>query len=121
MAEEPTAQETPVAATVQRDAEGKPITVVVERAGRFSREFTATLISVLITALGVVVALAWNAALTAYFQRFLGPDARVWALFIYAVGITLLAVLAIIVAGKLARRIGSRPVEFKFPADEKKD
>lgn len=98
-----------------------PIPEVAKRATRFSREFLATLISVVVTAFGVVVALAWNTALTTYFQQFLGKRARITALFIYAAAITLLAVVAIILAGRLARRIGAQPIEFKYPSEESKD
>jgi len=37
---------------------------VVRRASRFSREFLATMIALVTTAFGVVVALAWNTALS---------------------------------------------------------
>ena len=84
-----------------------------KRAGRFSREFVATVISVVGTALGVVVALAWNAALTGWFQRF-SEGSRVPALFIYALLVTFLAVLVIFFLGRLARRLNAEAVEFKI-------
>jgi TRAP-type C4-dicarboxylate transport system permease small subunit len=84
-----------------------------KRAGRFSREFVATVISVVGTALGVVVALAWNAALTGWFQRF-SEGSRVPALFIYALLVTFLAVLVVFFLGRLARRLNAEAVEFKI-------
>jgi Family of unknown function (DUF5654) len=90
-----------------------------KRAGRFSREFFVTVISVVTTAFGVVVALAWNTALSNALQRFSGQDARTIALFIYALLITFLAVLAIVILSRLAKRIGASPVEFKL--GEKKE
>jgi len=82
------------------------------RAGRFSREFVATVISVVGTALGVVVALAWNAALTEWFHRF-SEGSGVPAVFVYAVIVTFLAVLVIFFLGRLARRLNAEAVEFK--------
>ncbi len=81
------------------------------RAGRFSREFLVTVISVVTTAFGVVVALAWNSALTQALSK-LGGSSEVVALFIYALLITFLAVLAIVIMSRVARRIGADPVQF---------
>jgi TRAP-type C4-dicarboxylate transport system permease small subunit len=83
------------------------------RAGRFSREFLATIISVVGTALGVVVALAWNTALTKWFGGF-SEGTRVRALFVYALLVTFLAVLVIFFLGRLARRLNTQAVEFKI-------
>jgi TRAP-type C4-dicarboxylate transport system permease small subunit len=93
-----------------------------KRAGRFSREFLATVISVVGTAFGVVVALAWNGALTEWFHRF-SEGSQLPALFTYAILVTFLAVLFIFVLGRLARRLNTEAVEFKVQPkreDEKK-
>ena len=84
------------------------------KAGRFSREFFVTVISVVSTALGVVVALAWNSALQAALVEAFGLDGRVAALFVYALLITFLAVVAIVIMSRLARRIGAEPIELKY-------
>ena len=81
------------------------------RAGRFSREFLVTVISVVTTAFGVVVALAWNAALTKALSQ-LNKGSQVRALFLYAILITFLAVLAIVVMSRVARKIGAEPMQF---------
>jgi hypothetical protein len=83
------------------------------KAGRFSREFVVTVISVVTTAFGVVVALAWNSALTNWLARF-NQRAETVALFIYALLITLAAVLAIVILSRVAKRLGAAPVEFKI-------
>jgi hypothetical protein len=88
------------------------------RAGRFSREFLVTVISVVTTAFGVVVALAWNTALTKALEH-LGAGSEVVALFVYALLVTFLAVLAIVIMSRIARRIGADPVAFTLQA--KKD
>ena len=89
------------------------------KAGRFSREFLVTVISVFTTALGVVVALAWNTALSGALAEWFGVDNRITALFIYALLITFLAVLAIVIMSRIAKRIGAAPVEFKLDAQKK--
>jgi hypothetical protein len=90
------------------------------RATRFSRQFLVTMIAVVSTALGVVVALAWNEALQLLFQNLLKSErSRVVGLFIYAVVITAVAVVAIISMGKLAARLDAEPVEFKLQDKEK--
>jgi hypothetical protein len=94
----------------------EPNSKVGAKAGRFSKEFVATVISLVTTALGVVVALAWNSALTALFTVVFGTAARIAAMFIYAICITTIGVVVIIALGKLATRIGAEPIEFKFPA-----
>jgi len=86
------------------------------KAGRFSREFVVTVISVVTTAFGVVVALAWNTALSNWLTGLSGKDARTIGLFVYALVITFLAVLAIVILSRVARRIGADPIEFKLGA-----
>jgi hypothetical protein len=85
------------------------------KAGRFSREFLVTVISVVTTAFGVVVALAWNTALSTWLLQF-SEGARITGLFIYALVITLLAVLVIVFLGRLAARIGAEPIQFGLQA-----
>ena len=101
------------------DEADHPLEVAAKKASRFSREFVATIISVVTTAFGVVVALAWNEALSRALGQLNSKRAEVTALFIYAAVITLLAVLIIIVLGRLATRIGAQPVEFKYPSNSK--
>ena len=84
------------------------------KAGRFSREFLVTVFSVVTTAFGFVVALAWNTALSHWLSGLSGRDAQTIALFIYALVVTFLAVLAIVILSRVARRIGANPIEFKL-------
>ena len=97
-----------------------PVAQVVRRAGRFSREFLATMIALVTTAFGVVVALAWNTALSTALTR-LSKNSELVGLFTYAVIVTVVAVFTVIFLGRLATRIGAAPIEFKYPAPEKKD
>jgi uncharacterized membrane protein YjjP (DUF1212 family) len=99
-----------------------PIGKVGRKASRYSREFVATVISLLTTALGVVAALAWNTALTEFFKAAIHTNvARVTALFLYAIVITVIGVIVIIALGRLATRIGTEPLEFKYPAPKKEE
>jgi len=53
-------------------------------------------LSVLITAaFGLVAALAWNGAIRAIFEKFFGTADQIWAMLVYAVVVTLIAVFAI--------------------------
>lgn len=88
-----------------------------KRASRFSREFLVTVFAVLTTALGFVVALAWNTALSTWLAQFT-QDAEILGLFIYAMSVTFLAVIVIILLSRLAKRMGARPIELKLDTDE---
>ena len=91
---------------------------VVKRTSRFSREVVATMISLASAAFGVVAALAWNSAITLAFTKAFGEDSagKLGALFVYAVVVTLIGVLVIVLLGRVAARINAEPVEFKYPA-----
>ena len=96
-----------------------PIEVVAKRTSRFSREFLVTVFAVVSTAFGFVVALAWNTALSESLGR-LNENDELWGLYIYALIVTFLAVIATIVLARLAARIGAAPVEFKVAASSGK-
>jgi len=107
---------------VEKEREAPVVTGVVTRSGRFSKEVVATMISLATAAFGVVAALAWNSAITTVFQRYyplpgtpLIPGGRISALFVYAVVVTLVGVIVIVILGRLAARINAEPVEFKYP------
>jgi uncharacterized membrane protein YjjP (DUF1212 family) len=111
------------------DEAGKPtgpeaatvVAPMVARTSRFSREVVATMISLASAAFGVVAALAWNGAITALFNRYFGEAAKIGALFAYAVLVTLIGVIIIVLLGRLAARINAQPVEFRYPAPPKTD
>jgi uncharacterized membrane protein YjjP (DUF1212 family) len=88
---------------------------LVKGTTRFSGEVVATMISLASAAFGVVAALAWNAAITTAFEEAFGTAAEIWALFMYAIVITLVGVTVIVVLGRLAARIKAVPREFKYP------
>jgi hypothetical protein len=96
--------------------------VMVEKTSRFSKEFVATMIALASAAFGVVAALAWNAAITTWFDELFKNHvaSKVSALFIYAVIVTLIGVTVIVLLGRLATRINAEPVEFKYPGAPKR-
>jgi uncharacterized BrkB/YihY/UPF0761 family membrane protein len=106
-----------------QQAEGRPgmpvvpvVGDVVKKTTRFSREVVATMISLASAAFGVVAALAWNSAITTWFSKAFHTDAaKVSALFLYAVIVTLIGVIVIVLLGRLAARVNAEPVEFKYP------
>jgi len=62
-------------------------------------------IAMLVTgAFGLVAALAWNGAIQATFVNIFGAASSLWAMFGYAVIITIIAVLASIWIGKVQAR-----------------
>jgi hypothetical protein len=96
-------------------------TGVVRRTTRFSKEVVATMISLASAAFGLVAALAWNGAITTWFNKiYPSVNTRVSALFIYAVVVTLIGVTVIVLLGRLATRINAEPIEFKYPTAPKK-
>jgi len=118
----------PRPAPPEAEREGVPLvgqvvektTVVVQKTTRFSKEFVATVISLVSVAFGVVAALAWNSAITEWFNQVYKDRAtKVSALFIYAVIVTLIGVTVIVLLGRLAARINAQPVEFKYPGTPK--
>lgn len=71
--------------------------------------FLATMISLASAAFGVVAALAWNAFITALVTQVLGEQGGLMGLFIYAVVVTVIAILVIIWLGRLAAKAGAKP------------
>jgi hypothetical protein len=99
-----------------------PIARAGRSATRFTREFMATLVAVVSTAIGVVVALAWNSALQAVFQVWLdSKTARAVALLVYALVITAIGVVTILALGRLANRLDAEPIQFAYPAKKEED
>jgi hypothetical protein len=62
------------------------------------------MISLASAAFGVVAALAWNGAITALVRQIFGTGAQIVSLFIYAIIITIVAVIVMVNLGKMAER-----------------
>lgn len=69
-------------------------------------------LSALITAgFGLVAALAWNDTIKTIFRRIFGEQSTITGMVIYAVLVTIIAVLATVWIGRLAAKAGGKPEE----------
>lgn len=66
--------------------------------------YLGTMIALATAAFGLIAALAWNKFITDLIALFLKPGSGVWAELLYAVVITIIAVVVIQNLGKLAER-----------------
>jgi hypothetical protein len=66
--------------------------------------FIATMISLASAAFGVIAALAWNAFVTEALKQVLPAQSGLLGLLIYAVVVTVLAIVVIVWLGRLAAR-----------------
>ena len=78
--------------------------------------YLQTMISLASAAFGVVAALAWNGAITALVKQIFGTGGQIVSLFIYAIIITIIAVIVMVNLGKLAERSGEAKAEPKLAA-----
>jgi hypothetical protein len=62
------------------------------------------MISLASAAFGVVAALAWNSAITALVRQIFGTGAQIISLFIYAILITVIAVIVMVNLAQMAER-----------------
>ena len=67
-------------------------------------EIREKMAALLTAAFGLVAALAWNGAIRAIFQEIFGTADTVWAMLVYAIVVTILAVLAIIWIARAVNR-----------------
>jgi hypothetical protein len=73
--------------------------------------FITTMIGLASAAFGVIAALAWNAAITELFNQVLGKSGGLIGLFIYAIIITVIAVIVMVWLGNLAQKLAGPPKE----------
>jgi hypothetical protein len=66
--------------------------------------YLGTMIALATAALGLIAALAWNKFITDLIALFLKPGTGVWAELLYAVVITIVAIVVIQGLGKIAER-----------------
>ncbi len=70
--------------------------------------YLGTMIALATAAFGLIAALAWNKFITDLIALFLKPGSGVWAELLYAVVITILAIIVIQNLAKIAERSGPR-------------
>jgi Family of unknown function (DUF5654) len=66
--------------------------------------YLQTMIALASAAFGVVAALAWNSAITALVKQIFGTAGQIVSLFIYAILVTILAVIVMVNLARLAER-----------------
>jgi hypothetical protein len=66
--------------------------------------YLQTMISLASAAFGVVAALAWNGAITALVRQIFGTGGEIVSLFVYAIIITIIAVIVMVNLAGLAAR-----------------
>jgi len=77
----------------------------ISKEGRaFKAEFFKTVSTMVVAAFSLVAALAWNNAITETLQRYLNPGSRILSWFLYAVIVTLIAVLVTYYVGRISAK-----------------
>ena len=72
--------------------------------------YLATMIALFSAAFGVIAALAWNLAITDLIHQYLPAGKGILPEFLYAVLITIVAVIVMVQMGKAAERAGGKSV-----------
>ncbi|MFC1860359.1 DUF5654 family protein [Chloroflexota bacterium] len=67
-------------------------------------ELLEKLSALMTAAFGLVAALAWNGAIRAIFEKLFGTADQIWAMLVYAIVITIIAVFAIIWIARVTLR-----------------
>jgi hypothetical protein len=81
----------------------------MEAAMEVKPSYLGTMIALATAAFGLIAALAWNKFITDLIGLFLKPGTGVWAELLYAVVITVIAIVVIQNLGKIAERsVGPR-------------
>lgn len=72
--------------------------------------YLATMISLASAAFGVIAALAWNEAITALFRLWFPQGGDVIGLFVYAIVVTIIAVVVMVNLARAAERLGGSAI-----------
>ena len=68
-------------------------------------QFVTTFSALITAAFGLVAALAWNETIKEAVALFFGPEGGIWGLLIYAIIVTILAVIAIIIITRQTKKL----------------
>jgi uncharacterized membrane protein YidH (DUF202 family) len=83
-------------------------------------EFLRTVISMVSAAFALVAALAWNTAITEILKKYIQPGSSVLSWVIYALIVTLIAVLVALYLGWISGRIREEEVEVEEAEENNK-
>ena len=75
------------------------------------KEVIEKIASLITAAFGLIAALAWNEAITEIFRLIFGEQSGVYALILYAVVVTIIAVVVTIWIGRVAEKHTGKKVE----------
>jgi uncharacterized membrane protein len=70
----------------------------------FKTEVIEKIAALVTAAFGLVAALAWNGAIQELFTLFFGEQSTLVAMFVYAIVVTIIAVIAVILIGRAAAK-----------------
>ncbi|CCJ37303.1 hypothetical protein BN140_2380 [Methanoculleus bourgensis MS2] len=70
----------------------------------FKTEVIEKIAALITAAFGLVAALAWNGAIQELFKLLFGDQSTLVAMFVYAVVVTIIAVIAVILIGRAAAK-----------------
>ncbi|MFA7562733.1 MAG: DUF5654 family protein [Methanoculleus sp.] len=70
----------------------------------FKTEVIEKIAALVTAAFGLVAALAWNGAIQEFFKLIFGDQSTLVAMFVYAVVVTIIAVLAVVLIGRAAAK-----------------
>ena len=73
-----------------------------------NQEVVKALAALITAAFGLVAALAWNTAIQEIFKVIFGEQSGIFAMIIYAVLVTIIAVIATLAIGRVAAKAGVR-------------
>jgi len=71
-------------------------------------QFVTTFSALITAAFGLVAALAWNETIKAAVAMFFDTDGEIWGLLIYAVLVTILAVIMVLIISRSAKKLGDQ-------------
>lgn len=74
------------------------------RTKKIKKKFVEQTATIIVASVGLVAALAWNDAVQTLFQKLFGEISQIWAKFIYAFAVTLIAVIIVMVANYYKRK-----------------
>lgn len=75
-------------------------------ASETSKLVVETILGLITTAFAFVAGLAWNDAIQALIQKFIGSGSALTTLFIYAIVVTIVAVVVTVIIARFAARMG---------------
>ena len=71
-------------------------------------QFVTTFSALITAAFGLVAALAWNETIKAAVAMFFKADGEIWGLLIYAILVTILAVIMVLIISKQAKKLSDQ-------------